>query len=193
VPTTTERLRLEPVQPSHTGDLWTLHQDPVVAQWFAGTWSLAEAERTATSMADAWARDGVSKWMAYSLATGALVGRGGLSRMAADASVTLAIANIVGESWLADRLELGWSLLSAHHGQGYATEIGAAGLRYGFSDLGADRVVSFTERHNTASRAVMERLGMRYAGEIASPGLIEGRDGVHDDAPFALYVTDRRR
>ena len=36
ITTTTERLRLEPVRPEHAGDLWTLHQDPVVAQWFAG-------------------------------------------------------------------------------------------------------------------------------------------------------------
>jgi RimJ/RimL family protein N-acetyltransferase len=44
------------------------------------------------------------------------------------------------------------------------------------------------ERHNWASRKVMERLGMRLAGEIRACGLIEGRSGVHDAAPFALYA-----
>ena len=39
------------------------------------------------------------------------------------------------------------------------------------------------------SRAVMERLGMRHAGEFLRPGLVEGRDGVHGAAPFALYVA----
>jgi RimJ/RimL family protein N-acetyltransferase len=48
-------------------------------------------------------------------------------------------------------------------------------------------VVAFTEVHNRASRAVMERLGMRPAGIIRGEGLIEGRTGVHPDAPFALH------
>ena len=45
--------------------------------------------------------------------------------------------------------------------------------------------------HNRRSRAVMERLGMSYRGEIRWPGLVEGRDGIVDDAPFALYVLAR--
>jgi RimJ/RimL family protein N-acetyltransferase len=48
-------------------------------------------------------------------------------------------------------------------------------------------VVAFTEVHNRASRAVMERLGMRFAGIIRREGLIEGRTAVHPDASFALY------
>ena len=36
-------------------------------------------------------------------------------------------------------------------------------------------------------RPVMERLGMRPAGIIRREGLVEGRTGVHPDAPFALY------
>jgi RimJ/RimL family protein N-acetyltransferase len=48
-------------------------------------------------------------------------------------------------------------------------------------------VVAFTEVHNGASRAVMERLGMRPAGIIRREGLVEGQAGLHPDAPFALY------
>jgi RimJ/RimL family protein N-acetyltransferase len=72
-------------------------------------------------------------------------------------------------------------------GRGYATEIGRAGLRFGVENLGAEEVVAFTERRNRRSRAVMERLGMRYVGEFTGRGLVEGRDGVYDGAPFALY------
>ena len=50
-------------------------------------------------------------------------------------------------------------------------------------------VVSYTERHNLRSRAVMERIGMTYAGEFFGTGLIEGREGIHDEAPFSLYVA----
>jgi len=34
----------------------------------------------------------------------------------------------------------------------------------------------------------MERLGMRYVGEIRSRGMAEGEEEVRDDAPFAVSV-----
>jgi RimJ/RimL family protein N-acetyltransferase len=122
------------------------------------------------------------------LETGELVGRGGLSRMPATRDLTGRIAALAGEAWGRDRLEVGWTVWSALWGRGYATELGRAGLALAFEELGAAAVVAFTERHNRRSRAVMERLGMGYVGEVPAPGLVEGRPGVHDDAPFALYA-----
>jgi RimJ/RimL family protein N-acetyltransferase len=186
----TARLRLEPVGAEHARDLWRLHQDEAVAVWHGGRWSMEFARRWAAAMARSWAADGIGKWVAYDRRTGALVGRGGLSRLPATAPVTGQVAALLpGEAWLADRLELGWTVRSELWGQGYATEIGQAGLALAFDDMGAGRVVAFTERHNRRSRAVMERLGMRLVGQLLAPGLIEGQAGVHDDAPFALYST----
>ena len=37
----------------------------------------------------------------------------------------------------------------------------------------------------------MERIGMRYAGEIRSQGVAEGEVDVRDDAPFAVCVALR--
>src|SRR4029453_3980113 len=95
---------------------------------------------------------------------------------------------LASDGWAWDRLEVGWTVRSALWGRGSATEIGQAGLELAFEELGAEAVVAFTERHNRRSRAVMERLGMGYAGEIRAPGLVEGRPGVFDGAPFAVYV-----
>jgi hypothetical protein len=53
-------------------------------------------------------------------------------------------------------------------------------------------VVSCTVRHNARSRAVMQRIGMRYAGEIHSRGMVEGVEGEQYDAPFAVCVLLRR-
>jgi RimJ/RimL family protein N-acetyltransferase len=47
------------------------------------------------------------------------------------------------------------------------------------------------EKLSARSRTVMERIGMRYAGEIRSRGVAEGLDGVQDDAPFAVCVLLR--
>lgn len=172
----TARLRLEPIGPEHAEDLWRLHQDRAVAAWHGGRYTVGEARGRATSAARAWESEGVDKWMAYHRATGELVGRGGLSRAEVDGRV---------------RLEIGWTVHSGLWGCGYATEIGRAGLAFAFGELGAGEVVAFTELHNRRSRAVMERLGMRHVRDFTRRGLVEGCDGVHDRAPFALYAITR--
>jgi RimJ/RimL family protein N-acetyltransferase len=188
----TDRLRLEPIAPEHAGDLWRLHQDDAVAAWHGGRWSVSDAHRNAAAMARAWAADGVGKWIAYDRRTGELVGRGGLSRMGPAEGLTGQIAaTLGGDRWARDRIELGWTVVGDRWGRGYATEIGRAGLGLAFDDLGAGKVVAFTERHNRRSWGVMERLGMRRAGELVGRGLVEGRDGVHDGARFVLYACGR--
>jgi RimJ/RimL family protein N-acetyltransferase len=168
---TTNRLMLTPIGPEHTDELVRLHADPNVAYWNAGAWSQAGARRFAVEMQGRWSRDRVGKWIAHRRSDGALVGRGGLSLSVVDDHL---------------RLELGWALRDEMRGQGFATEIGAAGLDYGFDVLGSGVVVAYTEAHNQASRAVMERLHMQFVKIIHAPGLVEGSDDVRDDAPFAL-------
>lgn len=184
----TDRLRLEPIAQGHAEDLWRLHQDDAVAAWHGGRWTRSTAQRAAARMAEGWETDGVHKWMAYERGTGELVGRGGLSRMDLDGEMTRQIgAALLPGGWARERLELGWTVRAGLWGRGYATEIGRAGLALAFEELGAETVVAFTERHNARSRAVMERLGMGYVGELVGRGLVEGLDGVHDRALFALY------
>ncbi len=191
----TDRLRLEPltgpgeVRPGHAADLVALYADPWVAQWYAEVLSEQDAVRRATEAHARWEADGVNKWMAYERDSGALAGRGGLSRIPADAPVAEAIGKLAGPDWAADRLELGWALTESARGRGFATEIGRAGLDFAFGTLRAKAVIALTERINLASRAVMERLGMTYAGEITAEGLVEGSAEVQPDAPFAVYVT----
>jgi RimJ/RimL family protein N-acetyltransferase len=161
----TDRLRLEPIGAEHADDLWKLHQDDAIAQWYGGKWTVEAAQRQAVIFERGWAVDGASKWIAYDRESGELVGRGGLSRVEVDGEL---------------RLELGWAICGDRWGQGYATEIGQAGLSFAFDELGADEVVAFTELHNTRSRAVMDRLGMHYVKEF-----------VQDGESFVLYVLRR--
>ncbi|MFC0628142.1 GNAT family N-acetyltransferase [Kribbella deserti] len=189
--TVTDRLRLEPVTTGHAADLHAVQADPWVAEWYDGAWSYDEAKARAAWFEDQWRADGVSKWLAYRR-TGELVGRGGLSCLAPDNPLVAAIASVlpasVAEVWRRDRLEVGWALTAQGRGHGYAAEIGRAGLDLAFGKVGAAAVVAFTEQHNQASRAVMARLGMRFAGEFTAEGLREGAAGVVPDAAFALCV-----
>jgi RimJ/RimL family protein N-acetyltransferase len=169
----TDRLRLEPIGLDHVDDLWRLHITEGVAHWFGGKWSRQDAMVRAEQAARAWEADGIDKWMAYDRASGELVGRGGLSRKELDGAVLL---------------EVGWTVHPDLWGQGYATEIGRAGLAYAFEVLGAAEVVAFTEVGNRRSRAVMERLGMRYDRDISWAMPVAGQASPVA-APFALYTS----
>jgi RimJ/RimL family protein N-acetyltransferase len=202
----TARLRLEPVGPANAADLWLVHSDDAVWRWYEDEKpSLEQAQQRATSMADSWRFHGVHKWIAYDRVSGEVVGRGGLSRTPVDDDWGQIYAFLPAEPWVraahgvrrpfvahANWLEIGWALRGEFRGRGYASEIGRAGLAFAFDVLGVQAVVSCTVRHNVRSRAVMERIGMRHAGEIRSRGMVDGVDGEQDDAPHAVCVLLRR-
>lgn len=170
-PVLTPRLVLAPVASGDVDDLVLLYSDPRVAFW-TGPWTPAAVEAWAASMAARWAADGVGKWMARDRSDGSLVGRGGFTRVDLDGETVL---------------ELGWAVRDGRTGRGYATELGRAALDWAAQHQPDVPVVAFTEVHNRASRAVMERLAMHLVGTIRRTGLVEGRAGLQSDAPFALY------
>lgn len=156
-------------------------------------------------MGESWRHHGVHKWLAYDRATGEVIGRGGLSRTPVDDDWGQLYRFLPAEPWVhvphedrrpfvahAHWLELGWAVRHPFWGLGYASEIGRAGLAFAFDVLEAEAVVSCTTRHNVRSRAVMERIGMRYAGEIQTRGVAEGTREERDDVPHAVCVLPRR-
>ncbi|MEQ8817120.1 MAG: GNAT family N-acetyltransferase [Marinovum algicola] len=56
--------------------------------------------------------------------------------------------------------DVGWRLVRAAWGWGFATEAAAAALHDAFDRLGLPEVVAFTAPDNLRSQAVMQRLGM---------------------------------
>ncbi len=60
--------------------------------------------------------------------------------------------------------DLGYQLLRAFWGRGYATEGSVALVQRGFVELGVARVVGSTLRANVASSRVMEKVGLRPTG-----------------------------
>jgi RimJ/RimL family protein N-acetyltransferase len=205
-PWLTDRLRLVPIGPHNADDLWIVQSDPGVSPWYGGwTPTVEETALQAISIADSWRLHGVHKWMAYDRATGELVGRGGPSRAPMDDDWGQIYSFLPAEPWVraahaserpfvahAMWLEIGWAIRHQFWGRGYASEIGHAGLELAFDVLGVEAVVSCTVRHNLRSRAVMERIGMTYAGEILSRGMVEGNDEEQDDAPFTVCVLLRK-
>lgn len=82
--------------------------------------------------------------------------------------------------------ELGYRLLPAHWGHGYATEGARALVDSGFADLGADRIVATTMTVNVGSRRVLENAGLRLVRTFFAqwPEYIPGAE--HGDVEYAL-------
>jgi RimJ/RimL family protein N-acetyltransferase len=77
-------------------------------------------------------------------------------------------------------LEIGWRLMPAYQGNGYATEAGQAAMDFGFNVVGVDYLCAVANPENLASQKVMQRLGMHYGGVQT-----------HYDEPCAYYEMHR--
>ncbi len=164
--------------------LIALHGDSEVMRYLTGraTPALEVRERTLPVYLAEYERLGdLGHWAAIERSTGAFVGWFGLTRDPDEATV----------------LELGYRLCRAAWGQGLATEGARAVLELAFSKFGAERVTAQTMTVNHRSRAVMERLGMRFVRLFHGqwPETIEGSE--HGDVEYAMdrpdWVSRRRR
>jgi RimJ/RimL family protein N-acetyltransferase len=61
-----------------------------------------------------------------------------------------------------DDIESGYAFAKRYWGHGFASEAGAAVIKYGFEALGLDRIVAIAWPENIASRRVMDHLSMTY-------------------------------
>jgi [ribosomal protein S5]-alanine N-acetyltransferase len=68
-------------------------------------------------------------------------------------------------------VEVEWFIDPDAWGRGYATEMAQEAVRAAFTTLGLDELISYTTPDNTASRAVMEKLGMTYERDVENAGM----------------------
>ncbi|MDT0319461.1 GNAT family N-acetyltransferase [Streptomyces millisiae] len=170
---TTARLRLRPFTADDLGPLVELDGDPEVMRHLdAGRPLDPETVRTVTLPRLL----GPGYWAAEELAGGAFVGWFELRALADP-----------GER------ELGYRLLRAAWGRGYATEGARALVRLGFTELGARRILATTMSVNTRSRRVMEKVGLRHVRTFFEdwPEPAEGAE--HGDVEYALSRADWER
>ncbi|MFP2924212.1 GNAT family N-acetyltransferase [Pyxidicoccus sp. 3LG] len=73
--------------------------------------------------------------------------------------------------------EIGFTLSRQHQGKGLGTEAVRALLGYVFGTLQLHRVIAVTDAKNTASVAVLERLGMRREGHFLENAWFKGAWG----------------
>lgn len=71
--------------------------------------------------------------------------------------------------------EIGYVVNPKYAGQGFATEAGRLVLDFGFEQLGLNRIEARYMAENTASRRVMEKIGMTYEGTARSLMFVKGK------------------
>lgn len=130
-----------------------LYSDETVMRFFPYRLTRAEAAERMEDMRRAARENGIG-WAAASLKqSGEPVGIVGLSRFNAEMP-----------AW--PGVEIGWRLLPEHFGKGLASEAAAALVAHGFRDLALREIVAFAVPANTASLAVMARIGMQPVPEL---------------------------
>jgi RimJ/RimL family protein N-acetyltransferase len=152
----TARLRLEPFSLAHVDGLNEMNADPEVMRYISGRPQTREETLAGVERVQArWREFGYSWWAFLDRADGRVVGAGCIQNLRkTDAP----------EPDLACPLEIGWRLRRDRWHQGLASEAAIAMADFAFGPLQAPELYAVCYPENTASSAVMRRLGMEDLG-----------------------------
>ena len=172
----TPRLMLRSWRDQDLPPFAALNADPAVRRWFPSVLTHAESDAQAARLRLHDEEHGYTFWAVEVPGVAPFVGFVGLFMVRFEAPFTPAV-------------EIGWRLAQAYWGRGYATEAAEAALAHAYGPLGPDEVVAFTVPGNSASRRLMEKIGMRHdpADDFDHPDLPEG----HAMRRHVLYRATR--
>ncbi|MGG3279262.1 GNAT family N-acetyltransferase [Paenibacillus solani] len=94
----------------------------------------------------------------------------------------------VGLHRLKTNAELGYCLNSAYWGQGYASEAALVMCRFGFKELGVNRIYATCRPGNVGSANVMRKIGMKQEGHLRQHLWFKG--AFHDSYLFSVLRED---
>jgi RimJ/RimL family protein N-acetyltransferase len=144
---TTARLALRPCVPADRARLTAIFRDPYVRRylWDGVIVTPAEVDDVIAASGASFAARGAGIWCA--------------SERGAASGETIGFAGA--RPVQSSELELIYGFLPEHWGRGFASEAARAVIARAFAS-GEPRVWAGTDRENTASQRVMQRLGMRF-------------------------------
>jgi ribosomal-protein-alanine N-acetyltransferase len=76
-------------------------------------------------------------------------------------------------------VDVAYRLLPVHWGQGLATEVALASVRYGFAVLSLEQIIGLVMPKNIASVRVLEKIGLRYVDTVTLWGHRFSRYGIN--------------
>ena len=152
----TDRLILRRFSPDDLDSLSEILSRPEVMRYMPGgePYPRERSARTLQSIIDHWEQHGFGWWAICWKRNPQLIGWCGLSYLEE-----------------LDETEVAFLMNSQFWGRGVATEGAHASLRYGFEELGLDRIIALAHVKNFASRRVMEKNGLTYREDLHLWGL----------------------
>jgi RimJ/RimL family protein N-acetyltransferase len=155
----TPRLLLRDWREDDLAPFAALNADPEVMRHFPSVLTREESDAGANRIRALIRENGYGLWAAEF--EGRFVGFIGVNRPRFTAHFTPCV-------------ELGWRLARDAQGKGLATEGAREVLRWARENLRGEPLVAFTVPMNTASRRVMEKVGLVFDSEFDHPTLAEG-------------------
>lgn len=162
----TERLILRPPTQADFDDFAGMAAEEETMRFIGGLAMRDAAWRTMASLAGSWALLGFSMFSVVEKASGKWIGRLGPWQPGGDEG-----------GW--PGREVGWGLIAAAQGKGYACEGATAAIDWAFDHLGWTHVIHCIDEANAPSIALALRLGSRLE-----------RKGVSLPAPFDMHKVD---
>jgi RimJ/RimL family protein N-acetyltransferase len=150
----TERLTLHEWRPADVDAYARICSDPEVMRylWPPRPATPAEAAYGVMQMREHWGEHGFGHWAVEERESGRFVGRTGIKHH---------------PEWELDptNTEVGWLYGPEVWGRGYATEAARAAMAFLREEIGrTGEIISIAHPDNLASRRVMEKVGLGYAG-----------------------------
>ncbi len=153
----TERLLLRMPRLEDATAFMALYTDPVATEFIGGVHPTAatDEEYPIRVWLERWEQNGVGPLVVERREDGTVVGRAGLHVW----DVRTWSHTTFEEGAEHAQPELGWALIRAHWGKGYATEAARAALEWAKRERGFERLISLIAPDNVRSAAVAQRLG----------------------------------
>lgn len=169
---------LRPFEPGDLADVHAIHSSPEVVRYLY--WEPYDEEAARVSLARKMRRT-------------ALVDSGDSLSLAAvrvDDDMFVGDATFMWPNATSRQGEIGYVLHPDAFGRGYATEIGAELLRFGFEDVGLHRIAGRLDGRNAASARVLEKLGMRREAHLVQNEIVKGE--WTDEVIYGLLADEWR-
>ncbi len=157
----TERTYLREMTLEDLDDLFFLYEKPGMTDYLEPLFERKkEEEYTRNYIQYLYGYYGFGMWLVFDRKTRELIGRAGLNPI-----------EIEGE----EIIELGYAIATERQGQGLATEVCEAILKYAKEELELDEIFSLIEAENRSSVALIKKLGFQYEKELILKGKSLGK------------------
>lgn len=157
----TERLILRPIAFQDMEGIYQLDTDPEIHKYLIhqSLSSKKQALERIEFIQAQYRRHGVGRWAMIEKTSGCFTGWAGIKFIDKELNKHIHFYDV------------GYRLLKAYWGKGYATEATKASLTFAFSKLGAETVYGHAHHENLASRNVLEKAGLIYKETFQFEGI----------------------